>query len=242
MDTGQLSLQRMSSGLPRTPHQRRPPPPPERTPTPPIQAQTRQSPSPPDSHAPVVLGAPIEPYENDKYTHEWTGDSRSSHDHQYRDSQEWAGASPSEDTYSSQGGSSPAPPLASSIPNAIPETPTHSYGRKRQLVPATPEDELVTPHVLTPRPTRDTIHHIVDQYGDEDSAEEEEEEEGHPSRISIISASTVDSDVPQPKMVFDLTPGREPSPARYKHGQPLPLGEFTYCDMADRFSRRGRGG
>ena len=28
-----------------------------------------------------------------------------------------------------------------------------------------------------------------------------------------------------PNMVFDLTPGREPSPARYKHGEPLSFGE-----------------
>jgi hypothetical protein len=28
-----------------------------------------------------------------------------------------------------------------------------------------------------------------------------------------------------PGMVFDLTPGREPSPARYRHGEPLQFGE-----------------
>lgn len=29
---------------------------------------------------------------------------------------------------------------------------------------------------------------------------------------------------PAPEMIFDLTPGREPSPARYKHGEPLHFG------------------
>lgn len=30
---------------------------------------------------------------------------------------------------------------------------------------------------------------------------------------------------PAPEMIFDVTPGREPSPARYKHGEPLHFGK-----------------
>ena len=35
-----------------------------------------------------------------------------------------------------------------------------------------------------------------------------------------------------PGMVFDLTPGREPSPARYKHGEPLAFGEPLILSLA----------
>jgi hypothetical protein len=35
-----------------------------------------------------------------------------------------------------------------------------------------------------------------------------------------------ESELEPPGMVFDLTPGREPSPARYRHGEPLQFGEY----------------
>lgn len=41
----------------------------------------------------------------------------------------------------------------------------------------------------------------------------------------VNSAYSIDDTFPPPP-IFDLTPGREPSPARYKHGEPLHFGEF----------------
>jgi len=104
--------------------------------------------------------------------------------------------------------------------------------------------------ILSPRPQRDTIHHIVDHYADD--GEDRNEAGNSDPRISIMSATTVSSDrdhsllegkdgkkgkegmegkeegenvlIP-PGPIFDLTPGREPSPARYKHGEPLHFGK-----------------
>ena len=41
-----------------------------------------------------------------------------------------------------------------------------------------------------------------------------------PSQASSVSAEIMQQLKP-PERLFDLTPGREPSPARYKHGEPL---------------------
>lgn len=43
---------------------------------------------------------------------------------------------------------------------------------------------------------------------------------GDPSQVSTVSAEVMQH-LKAPERIFDLTPGREPSPARYKHGEPL---------------------
>lgn len=43
----------------------------------------------------------------------------------------------------------------------------------------------------------------------------------------VNSAYSIDDTFPPPP-IFDLTPGREPSPARYKHGEPLHFGETSH--------------
>lgn len=61
----------------------------------------------------------------------------------------------------------------------------------------------------------------------------------------INSAYSVDDTFPPPP-IFDLTPGREPSPARYKHGEPLHFGEYDDEHQLGALltcsRRRGRGG
>ncbi|OCF77681.1 hypothetical protein I204_01679 [Kwoniella mangroviensis CBS 8886] len=88
------------------------------------------------------------------------------------------------------------------------------------------------PELLAPIPrrshrdTRDTIHGIVDQYNRDSMDSEgvsEPLEEGDHSRFDDSQEDTgeVGLEPPEKGMIFDLTPGREPSPARYKHGEPL---------------------
>lgn len=91
--------------------------------------------------------------------------------------------------------------------------------------PRTPPDlgrSFASTEISSPTPQQDTIHNIV----------------GTDNRDSMLSASSTDqpgsealTDVEEEDMlappgpIFDLTPGREPSPARYRHGEPLQFGE-----------------
>lgn len=58
----------------------------------------------------------------------------------------------------------------------------------------------------------------------------------------INSAYSIDDTFPPPP-IFDLTPGREPSPARYKHGEPLQFGKsfLLGCALLTHSRRRGGG-
>jgi len=142
---------------------------------------------------------------------------------------------------------------------ALPATPPQGIRRGDQI---DDQSEILAPH---PRRDRDTIHHIVDQYGDSDR------EEGHVNpypqlRTSTISTASSEWDASDsaasvrrysgdgevvdgmedggeggevlmpPGPIFDLTPGREPSPGRYKHGEPLQLGESCLQSSLPRFS------
>lgn len=107
--------------------------------------------------------------------------------------------------------------------------------------------------IIAPIPTRDTIHGIVSQYAahrnsmvsydsryDDDSqasihldtspsktvntraSNDTEEEEGGGDQFEELR-----SPLSPPVPTFDLTPGREPSPMRYRHGEPLQFGELS---------------
>jgi hypothetical protein len=212
------------------------------TPTTPRQSTSTQSHR---THAPIpMLGAPIspDPYSSpNAHTHEWTGStSANTNTHTH----EWSGstAQTSEDDTSHElitpqrsnsGRRKPVPPLPAGVDGysediLVPRPRSYDQENLRR-----------SGEIHSPRPQRDTIHNIVDQYSHED----EEEGEGGGTRISILSASTAsfgneevgkisgerergreEVDLSPPKPVFDLTPGREPSPARYKHGEPLHFG------------------
>lgn len=95
------------------------------------------------------------------------------------------------------------------------------------------KDRPSSGEILQPSPRRDTIHNIVETYRDSmmtassdldgsDLSSRNDQEGEYASRFKEEEL------VPPPKIggpVFDLTPGREPSPARYKHGEPLHFGE-----------------
>lgn len=57
----------------------------------------------------------------------------------------------------------------------------------------------------------------------------------------INSAYSIDDTFPPPP-IFDLTPGREPSPARYKHGEPLHFGKSSFLASWDELMSSWRGG
>jgi len=116
--------------------------------------------------------------------------------------------------------------------------------------------------IIAPIPTRDTIHGIVSQYAahrnsmvsydsryDDDSqasihpdtspsktinsraSNNTEEEEGGGDQFEELR-----SPLSPPVPTFDLTPGREPSPMRYRHGEPLQFGKLAGpfpCTKAD---------
>jgi hypothetical protein len=64
------------------------------------------------------------------------------------------------------------------------------------------------------------------------SAVRSENKEGTESTEGVKSREdTQGRELTPPALVFDLTPGREPSPARYKHGEPLQLGEFALMSV-----------
>jgi hypothetical protein len=125
----------------------------------------------------------------------------------------------------------PSPPRSD---NPLPEPTTPPPAR-------TSYDGLVSPR---PRPAgeRDALSSIVDRYDNPESellyqreSQVTDTTDGDAYdgvvRESYIertfaseranSAYSIEDDLRPPAPVFDLTPGREPSPARYKHGEPL---------------------
>ena len=90
--------------------------------------------------------------------------------------------------------------------------------------------------ILQPSPRRDTIHNIVDTYRDSSFTTSSDLDESEvPSRHdpdAFYTSRFKEDDLVPPTLgpVFDLTPGREPSPARYKHGEPLQRGE-SRCSL-----------
>lgn len=80
--------------------------------------------------------------------------------------------------------------------------------------------------IVAPAPQRDTIHNIVDTYN-RDSTWSATGTNRSESDMLEDAEETEDDErlVPPPTTIFDLTPGREPSPARYRHGEPLPKGK-----------------
>jgi hypothetical protein len=105
--------------------------------------------------------------------------------------------------------------------------------------------------IIAPIPTRDTIHGIVSQYAQRNSMVSYDSRYDDDSQASInpdtspsktvktqASNSTEEergggdqfeelkSPLSPPVPTFDLTPGREPSPMRYRHGEPLQFGKL----------------
>ncbi|WWC73405.1 uncharacterized protein I206_107372 [Kwoniella pini CBS 10737] len=138
--------------------------------------------------------------------------------------------SPSQETFTSSNG----------------ERFSEEHGRRSSL----DGPELLQPTPRRNRDTRDTIHRIVDQYNrdfiepDLEPFEEDQGEKGYfdtdhqstlppvqegikegrksgDSRYEDYRSEISSLEPPEKGMIFDLTPGREPSPARYKHGEPL---------------------
>jgi hypothetical protein len=115
--------------------------------------------------------------------------------------------------------------------------------------------------IIAPKPTRDTLHNIVDQYAQRDSTVSYAQRssmvsydsqyddsaasinpDSSPSKTVKTQASNdteeergggdqfeeLKSPLSPPVPTFDLTPGREPSPMRYRHGEPLQFGRLAY--------------
>jgi hypothetical protein len=104
--------------------------------------------------------------------------------------------------------------------------------------------------IIAPIPTRDTIHGIVSQYAQRnsmvsydsqyDDSEASINPDTSPSKTVKTRASNdteeergggdqfeeLKSPLSPPVPTFDLTPGREPSPMRYRHGEPLQFGKL----------------
>lgn len=120
------------------------------------------------------------------------------------------------------------------------DLPTHSNAQARSQQGEVP--------LVAPIPVRDTIHGIVSHYGrdhrDSMISYDSEYDESSQATISMSPASRhaartsndeerdgleeLHSPIVPPAPVFDLTPGREPSPMRYRHGEPLQFGESTF--------------
>lgn len=117
--------------------------------------------------------------------------------------------------------------------------PQHHQGQQQQQYREVP--------LVAPIPVRDTIHGIVSHYGrdhrDSMISYDSEYDESHTTNMSMSPGSSrpprksedeerddgleeLHSPVVPPAPLFDLTPGREPSPMRYKHGEPLQFGAF----------------
>lgn len=106
--------------------------------------------------------------------------------------------------------------------------------------------------LIAPTPIRDTIHGIVSHYGRDHrdsmiSYDSEYDISQDTISMSPSSASgrqggrgsddeerdgleELRSPIGPPAKVFDLTPGREPSPMRYRHGEPLQFGKSIIHD------------
>jgi hypothetical protein len=125
-------------------------------------------------------------------------------------------------------------------------------GRGRERSPEASQLRQQEIPIIAPIPTRDTIHGIVSTYGQRNSMvsydsryddsdasidpslgtspnskrtakTDGEEEEGESGKDQF---EELKSPLHPPVPTFDLTPGREPSPMRYRHGEPLHFGEL----------------
>lgn len=109
--------------------------------------------------------------------------------------------------------------------------------------------------IIAPIPTRDTIHGIVSQYAQRHSMVSYDSRYDDDSQASISMSTDISpnksvgrsrggegdedsgedqfeelkSPLHPPVPTFDLTPGREPSPMRYRHGEPLQFGKLAYA-------------
>lgn len=123
----------------------------------------------------------------------------------------------------------------------------HHQSSSSHIPPSSPQQQHQQGPIpiIAPIPTRDTIHGIVSQYAQRNSMV------SYDSRYDDSDASIIDpspsktnttresdeteqkdqfeelkSPLQPPVPTFDLTPGREPSPMRYRHGEPLQFGEL----------------
>jgi len=100
--------------------------------------------------------------------------------------------------------------------------------------------------IIAPTPTRDTIHNIVSQYqrGSVVSYDSQYDDSINPDSSpskTVNTGASIDTEeergggdqfeelkspLSPPVPTFDLTPGREPSPMRYRHGEPLQFGKL----------------
>lgn len=120
--------------------------------------------------------------------------------------------------------------------------------------------------IIAPIPTRDTIHGIVSQYAQRNSMVSYDSRyddsdasasiiDPSPSKTNKTRASSGDTEeeggdqfeelkspLHPPVPTFDLTPGREPSPMRYRHGEPLQFGKLCRLSAVSKLtsSRGGR--
>ena len=111
------------------------------------------------------------------------------------------------------------------LPNASPPPESQAASSaKLPEAPSPPPDLGPSIHPLefvSPDSQRETIYNNLDVYNPDSILS---------SPTSYHSDSDITSDpdehdyLPPPQPIFDLTPGRESSPARYKHGEPLEHG------------------
>lgn len=151
----------------------------------------------------------------------------------------------------------PIPPVQTS---RGPLPPLPPAAAKRALPPTPQQPSEYQQELIQPRPRqhsdRDAIASIVDGYGRDSVADDVY---GGLQRDSIFSQTYASErgdsmydprestdggyveDLPPPGPIFDLTPGREPSPARYKHGEPLQfVGEEDEEEEEDEYYGRHR--
>jgi hypothetical protein len=132
---------------------------------------------------------------------------------------------------------------------------------------ASPQVQREIP-IIAPIPTRDTIHGIVSQYAQRNSMVSYDSRYDDDSQASISISTDVSpnksvgrsrgggdeedsgedqfeelrSPLHPPVPTFDLTPGREPSPMRYRHGEPLQFGKLPQHLGMTQLMISGRGG
>lgn len=125
----------------------------------------------------------------------------------------------------------------------LPPLPPAPTKRALPPTPQVPPSGEYQQELIQPRPRqhsdRDAIASIVDGYGRDSVGTDdvygglqrdsilsqtyasERGDSMYDPRESMDNGSAFVEDLPPPGPIFDLTPGREPSPARYKHGEPL---------------------
>ena len=159
--------------------------------------------------------------------------------------------SPSHDDDALNEDAPPIPPVKDSsvsLPTVLSPLPQRDSTKVKNLVDVFNRNS----QILSPSPKRDTVHSVVDAYNRDsmisttssdfeptsELAYDKGSDEGERGKLGdggITSGAVlagggeeegVDKLAP-PGPIFDLTPGREPSPARYRHGEPLQFGKWT---------------